>query len=47
MVLKKRKKGPIKNTEFWPESSVVDDARHEAEINFGRAVLRLQGYEAS
>ena len=25
---------------IWPEASVIEDQKHEAEINFGRAVLR-------
>ena len=31
---------PYVKKEIWPDASVVDDRRHEAEINFGRAAFR-------
>ena len=26
---------------IWPEASVIDDRRHEAKINLGRAAMQL------
>ena len=29
--------GKLCKNQLWPETSVIDDRRHEAKINFGRA----------